>query len=574
MENADAAGMFEEIADLVEIQGGNPFRVRSYRNAARTIKDLSGRVEDLVEQGEDLSELPHIGSSIADKIREMVETGTCAKLEELRGQVPGHLTDLLDVPRLGPKKAQKIHEELGVDNLDDLRRACEQHRVRGLEGMGGKTEAQILKGLDMLAASEGRILLKEASEQAGMIGRLLDGEETVDRWEAAGSFRRGCESVGDLDILVHSTDRAATTDRIVDSLRPAEVIGRGGEKVSVRLSGGLQVDFRFFEEASFGSALMYFTGSKAHNIRLRRRAREHDWKLSEYGLFSGDTRLAGRSEEAVYGKLGLPWIAPELREDRGEIEAAEEGGLPALIEPDDIRGDLHVHSTATDGVHTIEEMIEGARKLGYDYLAFCDHSQAVRVAGGLDAEGLKRHADAVREANDRYDDILVLAGVEVDILPDGSLDLDEELLAGLDWVTASIHYNFNLDSDRMTERLVRALGSGVVHALGHPLARHIGKREPLAYDFDRVAAVCAEHGVAMEINAQPERLDLPDEYARRAREAGAKLVIDTDAHSTDDYAFMRFGVMTARRAWLRKQDVVNAASRREMEKRGRLRPPP
>jgi DNA polymerase (family 10) len=346
----------------------------------------------------------------------------------------------------------------------------------------------------------------------------------------------------------------------------AEVIGRGEEKMSFRLEGGLQVDLRFFEPSAFGAALHYFTGCKAHNIALRRRAQEKGWKLNEYGLFTGGRRLAGKTEEAVYSRLGLPWIAPELREDRGELEAAEEGRLPDLVEEKRLRGDLHCHTDRTDGRNTIEEMAAAARARGYDYLAVTDHSQAVSVANGLDDDGMREHAERIRSADEELDDLWLLAGVEVDILEKGRLDLSEEVLADLDWVVASIHYHLNQGRERITDRLLAAVESGVVHALGHPTARMIGSREPLDFDHDRVFAACAEHGVCLEINCQSKRLDLPDTLCRRAKEAGAKVAIGTDAHHRGALPTIRQGLTVARRGWLEREDVLNTRTAKQLRK--------
>ncbi|MGM0576652.1 MAG: DNA polymerase/3'-5' exonuclease PolX [Myxococcota bacterium] len=557
MENAQIADVFDEIADLVELNEGNPFRVRSYRAAAGTARGLSRRLEDLVAEDADLSELPNIGDGTASKILEILETGTCERLEEMRKTVPRELTRIMRVPGLGPRKAMQLYEELGVETLEDLEQAAKDERIRGLEGMGAKTEENILRGLRTLETTSGRFRWHDAADHVESIGRFLDGLDSVARWEIAGSFRRRKETVGDLDILVRASDRRQAGDDILDLPDIAQVLGHGEEKISVRLSSGLQVDFRFFEERSFGAALMYFTGSKDHNVHLRKRVLEHDWKLNEYGLFKGARLLAGASEDAVYQRMGLPWIPPELREDRGEIEAAEADALPDLITLDDIRGDLHAHTKRTDGTKTIEEMAEAARERGRAYLAITDHSRNVTMAHGLDEDALRRHAKRIRKANDALDDIVLLSGVEVDILESGELDLDEDVLRDLDWVVASVHYNRGMSAEEMTDRVVRAVESGVVDCIGHPLGRLIGKREPVPLDADRLFEACAEHGVCLEINSQPDRLDLPDTLCRRAAELGCRFVISTDAHKPSDFDFMELGVAVARRGWLTKEHVVN-----------------
>lgn len=597
MENARIADALDEIADLIELQEGSPFRVRSYRMAAQSVRDQSQRVADLLAQGQDLSELPHIGQRTAGKIRELVDTGTCARLEELRRQVPEELPLLLRIPRLGPRKIMKLHQALGVRTIEDLKRAAMQHRVRGLHGMGAKEEENILAGIATIESASGRMLYRAAADQVALLGRHLDGVAAIAHWEVAGSFRRRQETVGDLDILIQAgaDARAAATEGIlacvdIDEVPgevPGEVLARGEERLSVRLRHGLQVDFRFCEPDRFGAALLYFTGSKAHNIAIRKRAQQRGWKLSEYGLFAGSRGHAGErvdehvdehvleaaTEEAIYERLGMCWIPPELREDRGEVEAAEQGALPALVTLGDIRGDLHAHTTATDGAATVEDMARAAQDRGYEYLAITDHSKAVRVAGGLDEERMRRHADHIREVDAAMGKgFWLLAGVEVDILESGALDLDEDLLAGLDWVVASVHYHRNMDAKRMTERLVRAAQSGVVHCLGHPLGRLIGKREPLVFDLEAVFAACREHGVWLEIDAQPERMDLPDAQCKRARELGLGFVIDSDAHAPANFDFMAQGVDVARRGWLEKRDVLNtrgaAALRRALARRG------
>lgn len=557
MENARIAEIFEEIADLIELDEGNEFRIRSYRAAARAMRDQSQRLEDLIAKGSDLSEIPNIGESSAEKIREIIETGTCRRLEEMRSKVPPELTELMRVPQLGPRKAMQLHQELDIKNLAELKEACDSGRVRDLEGMGEKTEEKILEGLETLESTTDRMLLRDAADYVVSIGRFLAELEPVRRWEAAGSFRRRKETVGDLDILIQASDRERVADAIADMKDVDEILGSGREEVSVRLSGGLQIDFRLFDEGAFGSALMYFTGSKAHNILLRKLAVERDWKLNEYGLFKGDRRLAGSSEESVYHRLNLPWIPPELREDRGEVEAASNDELPKLVERGHIRGDLQSHTQASDGKSTIREMAEAARERGYSYFAITDHSKRVTVANGLDDDETLEHADNIRRVDQDLDDLWLLAGIEVDILKSGALDLDEKTLEQLDWVVASIHYDMNMDEEKMTRRLLSAIESGLVHCLGHPTVRLLGKREPISFDADRVFQACAEHGVFVEINAQPDRLDLPDVYCKRAQDAGVRFTISTDAHKPSDLDWMPYGVDVARRGWLGRKDVIN-----------------
>lgn len=566
MENAQIAAALDEIADLLEIREANQFRIRAYRDAARTVRDLSERLADRVANDSDLSRLPNIGKSTADKIRELVQTGTCKRLEELRTESAGELTELLEVPGLGPKKVKALHAELGVENLNELKQAAENEQVREVEGMGPKTERAILEGIEHLQEHAGRIRLKEAAEYVELLGRHLDNIDGIDNWQIAGSFRRQKETVGDLDVVVQAADRGQVADRIADHESVADVIGKGHDKVRVRLANGLNVDFLFFEQPEFGSAMLYFTGSKAHNIKLRKWAREKDRKLNEHGLFKGKKRLAGETEQSVYRKFGLPWIPPELREDRGEIEAACKDQLPTLLELDDIRGDLHAHTNESDGSQTIDEMAQAAIDRGYDYLALTDHSKAVHVANGLDEDRLRKHADRIRAAGSELSNFTLLAGVEVDIMKRGDLDLDDKILADLDWVNASIHSHFRLSQKDMTERVLAAIRSGVVHCIGHPLGRQIGTREPIQLDLDRIFEACVEHNVCLEINSYPDRLDLPDIHCQRAREAGVKFVISTDAHKIDDLAFICFGVSVARRGWLEKKDVLNTSTIRTLRK--------
>jgi DNA polymerase (family 10) len=566
MENSQIAAVLSEIADILEILDENPFRIRSYRNGARAITDLTERLEDLAAD-KDLTELPGIGESLAGKIHEILKTGTCQMIQDLRKRLPPHLTDLLKVKGLGPKKVKALYDKLGLTTLEELKAAAEAGKIRGLEGMGEKTEQNILKGLAILAAEEGRIGIRVATEQVAALARHLGKVSAIRRFEVTGSFRRRRETIGDLDVLVQAPDRGKATEGILAYEPIEDVLAKGEEKVAVRLVGGLQVDFRFIEPESFGAAMMYFTGSKAHNINLRKRAQKEDLKLNEYGLFRGDRQIAGASEEEVFKALGLPWIPPELREDRGEIEAAEAGKLPRLIALSDLRGELHVHTTATDGANSIQEMAEAARALGYEYLAVTDHSKAVTVAHGLNDDALRRHAQHIRKVGERLGTFWLLAGVEVDILKDGRLDISDSVLAELDWVVASVHSAFGMPEDKMTARLIAAVTSGVVHCLGHPFGRLIGQRDSLHFDADRVFEACKKAGVCLEINAQPDRLDLPDVYCKRAREMGLTMVIATDAHRASEFEWIGYGVGVARRGWLEKGDVLNTCAAAALRKR-------
>ena len=503
---------------------------------------------------------------VSKKIQEIVERGTCKRLEELQAEMPEELIELLRVPQLGPRKVALIYRELGVSNIEDLKKAAEHERIRKLPGMGAKTELSILEGIKNLDATLHRFPYHVAAEFVRSLGDVLAGIDAVQQWEIAGSFRRGKETVGDLDVIVLTGNRQQVQEQFLAYDSIDEVMSRGREKMSVRLKGGLQVDIRFFEPESFGAALAYFTGCKAHNVALRKIAQSRDWKLNEYGLFKDDNRIAGSTEEAVYHRLNLPWIPPELREDRGELAAAADGRLPELVELEDIRGDLHCHTDLTDGKNTLEEIAQAASERGYRYLAITEHSKAVTIARGVDEDKLRKHADRIRELDESFRDLWLMAGVEVDILKSGSLDLDDKVLASLDWVVASVHSHFKLDEKEMTDRLVAAINSGVVHCLGHPFTRLIGGRGPISFDLDRVLEACLDHHVYLEINAQPDRLDLPDVHCQRVRESGVKLVVATDAHSVLELDFMYYGILVARRGWLEKKHVLNTLTEKQLRK--------
>jgi DNA polymerase (family 10) len=564
MENGQIADILDEIADLLELTQGDVFRIGAYRNASLAVRGLSRRIEDMVRDGVDLCELPHIGKSTAEKINEILLTGTCKRLQDLEKQIPPGLARLMKVPQLGPKRAKLLYDKLKIKSIDELKAACQAHKIKDIPSFGEKTEQKILRGLATIGTWSGRILLKAAGDQVQALGRHMDMTGAIERWKVAGSFRRRLETVGDLDILVQTKDRAAATQAILKYPGIEQVPSRGEERVTVQLGGTLQVDFRFFEPEAFGAALMYFTGSKMHNIAMRKLAMGYKWKLNEYGLFKGNRRLAGATEEEIYEKLGLQWIPPELREDRGEIYAAREGKLPRLIELADIRGDLHCHTKLTDGENTIREMAEAALQRGYEYLAITDHSKAVSVARGLNEANLKKHAQAIRKLNGSINGLWLLAGVEVDILKDGTLDLDVSTLAELDWIVASVHSYFELSKAAMTKRLLKAVRSGVIHCIGHAAGRLIGRRDPVDVDWDELFAACKEYGVLLEINAQPDRLDLRDNYCQRGKEAGLRFVVNTDAHKQGDLDFMAFGVGVARRGWLESRDVLNTLSASEL----------
>lgn len=571
--NAEVGRVFREVADLLEIEEANPFRVRAYRNAARTVEAHAVPMEKMIREEEDLTGLPAIGKEMASHIQELVETGQLSTFVELSKDVPASLIELMRLPGVGPKKARKLWKELGVETIDALAEEAEAGRVEELEGFGQKTQRKILEGIESYRRHTSRFRLFEVDELVQPLLEHMRGIAEVERAEVAGSWRRRRETVGDVDLLVLASEAAPVMERFTAFPRIARVLASGGTKGSVELRNGLQVDLRVVPEESYGAALVYFTGSKQHNIGLRQRALERGLRVSEYGVFrvpeDGEQpeargpivgeRVAGRDEEAVYASLELPWIPPELREDRGEIAAAEAGELPDLVTVEDLRGDLQMHSSWSDGKNTIEEMLEACAERGYEYFAITDHSQALAMTGGLDEARLREQWEEIEEVRARHDEIRILRSLEVDILRDGRLDLSDELLEALDLVVVSVHSYFNLPLAEQTDRVLRAIEHPEVDILAHPTGRLINRRDPLQLEVDEVLKAAAEHGVAVELNAQPDRLDLRDTHLLRARELGVKVVISTDAHRTGELDFVRYGVEQARRAWLEPKHVLNAS---------------
>ncbi|WP_303900811.1 DNA polymerase/3'-5' exonuclease PolX [Thiohalomonas denitrificans] len=556
-ENREIAHTFDTLADLLEIEGANPFRVRAYRNAARVLDGISQNVASMIREGRDLSQYPGIGKDLAEKIRTVSETGTLPLLEEVEKRVPLALSQITQIEGLGPRRVKALHESLQINSLDDLEKAIEQGRVRELPGFGARTEELIRNGLARLRASQGRTLIADAEETAVHLEQYLSELEGVKQVTVAGSYRRRRETVGDLDVLV-TCRRGVPVGKQFTRFEPVEtILSQGETRSSVRLRSGLQVDLRVVPEISYGAALHYFTGSKAHNIAIRKLGVARGLKINEYGVFRGDRRIAGRTEKEVFASVGLPFIEPELREDRGEIEAARNGGLPNLIRTQDIRGDLHAHTTASDGRSSLESMVQAARERGYEYLAITDHSQAVTVARGLDVERLRQQIQAIDRLQRQYDDIRILKGSEVDILEDGRLDLPDDILRELDITVCSVHSRFNLSEAKQTERILRAMDNPHFRILGHPSGRILNKRDPYQVDLARIIAGAAERGRFLEVNAQPDRLDLTDTACRLAKAQGAKVAISTDAHSDMGLAKLRFGIGQARRGWLERDDVIN-----------------
>jgi DNA polymerase (family 10) len=538
VQNAEVAAMFDQAAELREIEGENQFRVRAYRRAARTIEGLPQSIKSLLAAGRDLSELPGIGKDLAGKIAEIVETGHFALLDTLKKKLPGELGEMAALPGLGPKRLKILHDKLKVSTFGDLRRVIKTGRLHRIKGFGPTIEQKLSAALEKPVA-EKRFRISVAQAEAEALVSFLRGSGRV---MVAGSYRRRRDTVGDLDLVVTAAHAAAVGDKLVGYENVAEVLAHGGTRTTVVLRSGLQVDVRAVPEESYGAALLYFTGSKAHNIALRAIAVHRGWKLNEYGLFSGKRRIAGLTEEEIYKKLGLAYIPPEMREDRGEITLAQANELPALVTRADIRGDLHVHSDWTDGTASIEAMAEAAQAQGYQYIALTDHSRRVAMAHGLDPARLNKQSREIDRINARLRGLTILKGIEVDILKDGSLDLPDSSLAKLDIVVAAVHSFFDLPREAQTDRVIKAMGSTHVSIIAHPTGRLIGQREPYEIDMERVIAAAHAMGCHLEINAQPERLDLNDLHIHAAKQAGVKLAISTDAHATNSFQYIRFGV--------------------------------
>jgi DNA polymerase (family 10) len=564
--NSDIADIFNELADLLEIQGANQFRIRAYRNAARTLGELSQNIADMAKSGEGLPKLAGIGKDLATKIREIVETGKLSLLEELKKEVPGELSGLMKIQGLGPRKVKALHESLGISSLAELKKAVSEKRVRGIPGFGEKTEQSILEEIGQIKGDEQRLKLVVAEQIAEPFVSYLLKAKGVKEITAAGSYRRRKETVGDLDILATASADSDVMDRFVHYEDVAKVISEGTTRSTVQLRSGLHVDLRVVPQASYGAALHYFTGSKAHNIALRTLGVKKKLKINEYGVFKGNRMVAGRTEEEVYGEVGLPFIPPELREDRGEVEAAQNNSLPTLVTLDDIRGDLHVHTNLTDGRASLAEMVEAAKMKGYEYIAVTEHSKHVTVARGMKAGDVLKRNEEIDRLNEKLRRITVLKSMELDILDDGSLDLPDEVLRELDLVVCSVHYKFNLPRDKQTERVIRAMDNPYFNILSHPTGRLINERRPYELDMEKVMQAAKERGCFMELNSHPDRLDLNDMDCRMARDIGVKIAISTDAHSANDLDFMRFGIGQARRGWLERNDVLNTKSWGEMKK--------
>ncbi|MGH8397050.1 MAG: DNA polymerase/3'-5' exonuclease PolX [Gammaproteobacteria bacterium] len=560
-DNAEIAELFNRYADLLEIEDANPFRVRAYRNAARVVAGYSRAMTELVAEGRDLDDLPGIGKELAKKIAVMVQTGKLPQLEQLQKRIPGSLSELMRLPGLGPKRVKLLFRELKIRNFEDLKRAARSGTLSTLPGFGAKIIARVLASLETHNTGPQRFKLADAEQIATPLLVYLRKIPGVKRVEIAGSYRRRCDTVGDLDIVVTGARDVPVMARFVKYDAVAEVLSEGSTRATVKLRNGIQVDLRLMPTISYGAALYYFTGSKAHNIAVRKIAVAKGLKINEYGVYRGPKRIAGRTETELLAAVGLPYIPPELREARGEIEAARTGKLPNLINLTDIKGDLHAHTDATDGHDTLAAMAKAAQARGYDYLAISNHSRHLTVAHGLNAKQLLTEIHAIDKLNSKLRNFHVLKGTEVDILEDGSLDLPDSILKELDVVVAAVHYQLELPAAKQTTRILKAFDNRHIHILAHPTTRLINTRAETNADMDKIYRSAAAAGVALEINANPERLDLDDIHARAAHRTGCKLVISSDAHSTRGLADMRFGVDQARRAWLEPGDVLNTLPR-------------
>ena len=580
MENIEIAKVLSQMADLLEIQDANPFRVRAYRNAARFVDGFSTPLRRMVAEEADLTQLPSIGKDMASHIDELVTTGELAALAELTAKIPGTLIDVMELPGVGPKKAKKLWQELGAETVDELEQLAKQGKVAGLSGFGEKSQQKILSGIEQFRLHRSRFKISEADQLVEPLLEYLRACKEVEQLEVAGSYRRRRETVGDIDLLAIAKSPAPVMERFTSYPNLVRVEMSGDTRGRIALRSGLEVDLRILPRQSYGAALVYFTGSKEHNIRLRKRAIERDLRLSEYGVFrnpaSNGTEtggeqdpwagemVAGATESEVYEAVELPWIPSELREDRGEIEAAVIDELPELVESTDIRGDLQMHSTWSDGKNSIEEMLEGCVAKGYEYFAMTDHSKALAMIGGLNAKRLREQWEEIEEIQARHPEIRILRSLEVDILADGSLDLEDEMLEQLDLVVVSVHSRFDLPAAEQTRRILRAIGHSQVDILAHPTGRLINKRPPFEFDLEEVLQGAKEHDVVVELNAHPERLDLKDSHLMRARELGLRVAISTDAHRVQHLDLMRYGVEQARRAWLGPANILNTIPLKEL----------
>lgn len=565
--NNEIADIFSEIADLLDIQGKNQFRIRSYRNAARTIGGLSQSVAEMVNEGEDLSKFSGIGKDLAQKIETIVKEGSLSQLKKLRKKTPKSLSTIMKVAGLGPKKVKAMNKKLKIKTLKDLKEAAKSGKIKKLEGFGEKGEKNILNNIKQVKSGQKRKKISVAKHLAEPLIAYLTKDKSLKDISVAGSYRRRKETVKDLDVLVTHKSKSKIMDHFIKYEDVEKVIAKGSTKSTVKLRSNFNVDLRSVAKSNYGSALLYFTGSKAHNIAIRKIAGAKKYKLNEYGLFKEKKRVAGKTEEEVYKKLGLKYIQPELRENRGEVEAAQKKDkLPKLVKLKDIKGDLHTHTKRTDGKNTIGEMAKAAKKIGYKYLAITDHSKNVTVAGGMDVKVLEKQIKDIDQVNKKIKGITLLKGVELDILKDGSLDLPDWILKKLDFVICAVHYNRNLSKSKQTKRVLKAMESPYFHIFAHPSGRLINERKPYEIDLEKIMKQAKKKNIILGLNAHPDRLDLTDTDAKRAKELGLKISIQTDAHAIDDLKFMEYGIGQARRGWLAKKDVINTYSLKKLKK--------
>jgi len=558
LKNLELSQIFEQIAKILKIKEENPFKIRAYEKITLVLENLPIDIETIYQQG-GLNNIPGVGTGIAKKIEEFLTTGQLEYYEKLKTTIPAGVVELLDISEVGPKTAKLLYEQLEIDNIDKLEKAVREHQIKDLPGMGEKSETNILRGIELYKRRKERFLLGRALPLAEEMVESLSQLKETNKISFAGSLRRKKETIGDIDILVSSQNPEKIMRTFTSLPQVREILAEGPTKSSIITKDDLHIDVRVVEPISFGAALQYFTGSKAHNIKLRELALKRGLKINEYGVFEVESgnRIAGEKEEEVYQALNLPFIPPELREDRGEIEAAQENKLPQLVEYSQIKGDLHLHTKWSDGAHTIRQMAEAAQKRGYKYIAITDHSQSLKFAGGLIEERLREQVEEIQKLNQELKDFTILSGIEVDIKSDGSLDFSDEILSKLDVVIAAIHSGFKQESKIITERIIKALQNRFVNIIAHPTGRLIGYRESYQVDINEMMEVAVKTGTILEINAYPERLDLNDIYCRMAKEKGVQLAIETDAHSIEGLTFMDLGVAVARRGWLEEKEVIN-----------------
>lgn len=563
--NNDIAKIFNKIADLLEIKGENLFRIRAYRNAATTIENLSQNVAELIRKGEDLTKLQGIGQDLAEKIKTIVETGKVELLSKLENEIPPELNTLMNIQGLGAKRVKKLYDELNIKSVSELAQAAEEKRISKLSGFSAKIEEHILEGTKKIKKYN-RIKLSTADQYVLPLIEYLKESKNIKQIDIAGSYRRRQETIGDIDILVICDESTEIMNRFVNYEGVQNVLSKGETRSSIILKSGIQVDIRVVPQKSYGAALHYFTGSKAHNIAIRKLAKQKNWKVNEYGIFEGEKFLVGESEEKIYGKFGLHYIVPELRENRGEFEAAKKGNLPKLIELKDIKGDLHVHTTVTDGHNSLEDMVKAAQAKNYQYIANTEHSKHVTIARGLNVNDFMKHIKEIDKINEKLNNFVVLKSAEVDILEDGSLDYPDDVLKELDIVVCAVHYKFNLSRQKQTERILRAMDNPYFNIFAHPTGRLINERDPYDVDIEQIMDKAKANGCILELNSHPSRLDLNDIHCKMAKDKGIKIAISTDSHSISGFDYISYGIDQARRGWIEAENVINTRNINELKK--------